>query len=56
MNPMFFQQAPAETTSYMIFGYALIFGVMFIYLFSLAVRRRNLLATLAMLQELEKQE
>lgn len=36
------QQGPAETTSYMIAGYAVIFGLMAIYLLSLWVRNRNL--------------
>ena len=36
------QDGPAQTTSYMIAGYAVIFGVMLIYLASLVVRNRNL--------------
>jgi hypothetical protein len=50
------QQGPAETTSYMIAGYAVIFGVMLIYLISLVVRRRNLQQDLEVLQDLELEE
>jgi hypothetical protein len=53
---MLFQQGPAETTAYMIAGYAVIFGVMLIYLASLAIRRRNLEQDLEVLQELEARE
>jgi hypothetical protein len=35
-------QAPAQTSNYMIAGYAVIFGVMMLYVISLIVRRRNL--------------
>ena len=50
---MFFQEAPAETTAYMIAGYSVIFGVMLIYLASLLVRSKNLLRDLETLQEIE---
>ncbi len=53
---MLFQEAPADTTTYMIAGYAVIFGVMLIYLFSLALRRRNLKEDLKVLEDLEKRE
>jgi CcmD family protein len=36
------QEGPAETTNYMIFGYAVIFGTIFLYIASLYLRRRNL--------------
>jgi hypothetical protein len=49
------QDAPANTTTYMVAGYVVIFGVMLIYLASLAIRRRNLKADLEVLQELEKE-
>ena len=49
---MLFLQAPAETTAYMIAGYAVIFGVMLIYIVSLVIRRRNLAQDLEVLQEL----
>lgn len=53
---MLFQEAPADTTTYMIAGYAVIFGVMLVYLFSLALRRRNLKEDLKVLEDLEKRE
>jgi hypothetical protein len=48
------QDAPAQTTSYMIAGYSVIFGVMLIYLVSLIVRKRNLHQDLELLQDLEQ--
>jgi len=53
---MLFQEAPADTTVYMIAGYAVIFGVMLIYLFSLALRRRNFKEDLKVLKDLEERE
>jgi hypothetical protein len=50
------QEGPAETTNFMIAGYAVIFGVMLIYLASLYIRRRNLRQDLEMLQELENKK
>jgi hypothetical protein len=50
------QQGPAETTRYMIAGYAVIFGVMFIYLVSLFIRNRNLKRDLEILEEMEQKE
>lgn len=50
----FLQTAPAETTSYMIAGYAVIFGVMLIYLVSLVVRQRNLKQDMELIQDLEQ--
>ena len=47
----FLQTGPAETTSYMIAGYAVIFGVMLIYLVSLVVRQNNLKRDLELLEE-----
>jgi hypothetical protein len=46
------QEGPAETTGYMIAGYAVIFGIMGIYLISLIIRQRNLKQDLALLQDL----
>ena len=46
----FLQIAPAETTSYMIAGFAVIFGVMLLYVISIAVRTRNLKQDYAMLK------
>lgn len=42
-----------ETTNYMIAGYAVIFGVMLLYLVSLFVRWRNLKQDVQLLEELE---
>ena len=50
------QQAPAQTTNYMIAGYVVIFGVMLIYLVSLAWRTRKLQQELVLLAELEVKE
>ena len=52
---MFFQQGPAETTSYMILGFAVILGMMAVYILSLVVRIRNLARDKNMLDELESQ-
>jgi hypothetical protein len=52
---LFLLQGPANTTVYMIAGYAVIFIVMLVYLASLAIRRRNLIQDLEVLQELEKE-
>ena len=52
---LFLQQGPADTTGYMIAGYAVIFIVMLAYLASLVIRRRNLDQDLEVLQELEKE-
>ena len=49
------QTGPAETSVYMIAGYSVIFGVMLIYLISLAIRRRNLKQDLDVLQQLERE-
>jgi hypothetical protein len=50
------QQAPAETTRYMIAGYAVIFSVMFLYIISIVVRRRNLKRDMEILNEIEQKE
>jgi hypothetical protein len=50
----FLQEGPAETTGYMIFGFAVIFGVMLLYLFSLRSRKRNLEGDLTILEDIEK--
>jgi len=52
----FLQDGPANTTSYMIAGYTVIFGMILIYIISLYVRQKNLLQDLEVLQELEDQE
>jgi hypothetical protein len=48
--------APANTVSYMIAGYTVIFSVMVIYLVSLVVRHRNLKQEEQMLEELENEK
>ena len=47
------QEGPADTTDFMIAGYAVIFGVMLIYLISLLVRQRNLNKDLEVLEEIQ---
>ena len=51
-----FQQAPAETTRYMIAGYSVIFTVILGYIVSIIIRRRNLERDVEMLKELEPKE
>jgi len=53
---MLFQEAPADTTTFMIAGYAVIFGVMLLYIISLYIRKRNLERDLEVLQEIEAEE
>ena len=48
------QVGPADTTSYMIAGFAVIFGVMSLYVLSLVVRKRNLEKDLEVLAELDQ--
>lgn len=50
------QQGPAETTDYMILGYAIFFAILVIYLVSLYVRSRNLKRDAELLEEIEAQE
>jgi hypothetical protein len=50
------QEGPADTTSYMIAGYAIIFGVMLLYLSSLLVRQRNLEKDLEVLEEIQGED
>ena len=50
------QPAPAETTRYMVAGYSVIFSVMFLYVVSLIIRRRNLKRDLEILAEMEPKE
>jgi hypothetical protein len=50
----FLQQGPAETTVYMIAGYSVIFGVMFLYLVSLVIRKRRMARDLLALEEIEE--
>jgi hypothetical protein len=53
---IYLQDAPANTTTYMIAGYTVIFGIMLIYLISLIVRRRNLQQDAEMLESLEDKD
>jgi hypothetical protein len=50
------QQAPAETTRYMIAGYSVIFAVMFLYIVSIFIRQRNIKRDLEALNEIETKE
>ena len=50
---MFFQDAPPDTSAYMIGGYTLFFVITAIYLISLFARSRNLALDLATLQSME---
>jgi hypothetical protein len=52
----FIQDAPLETTNYMIAGYAVIFSVMLVYILSLVIRRRNLKQDIEVLEEIEQKE
>jgi len=54
MFTLLLQDGPAQTTSYMIAGYSVIFGVMLIYLVSLIIRNRNLHQDLELMQDIEK--
>lgn len=51
---MFLQQGPADTFSYMVFGYAVIFVTMALYIVSLKIRSNNLEKDLELLEELDK--
>jgi CcmD family protein len=50
------QQAPAETTNYMVAGYTVIFSVIFAYIFSLIIRSRSLKREVQTLNDLEAEE
>lgn len=49
-------EGPSDSLNYLIAGYAVIFGVMLVYLVSLVVRWRNLRRDEALLKDLEEQE
>jgi len=49
---MYFQDATADTLNYMILGYAVILGVMALYVLSLWIRTRNARRDLAALEDL----
>jgi hypothetical protein len=50
---LFLQDAPANTMAYFIAGYAIIFGVMALYILSIYLRYRNSSQELEILKELE---
>jgi hypothetical protein len=50
------QPPPPDNSGYMIAGYAVIFGVMIIYVVSLFLRRRSMMRDLEILEKLEDQE
>jgi hypothetical protein len=50
---MFLQQAPAETFNYMVLGFSVIIGVLFVYIISILVRFRNLKKDITLLQEVD---
>ena len=45
-----------DNTKFMIFGYAVIFGVMFLYILSLYLRRRNLEMDMELLQDIDEDD
>jgi hypothetical protein len=51
---MLFQQAPAETTNFMILGFAVIFVSILLHVWSLYSRANRLKKDLKMLEELDK--
>jgi hypothetical protein len=51
---MFLLETTPDTSIYMIAGYAVAFGVMLIYVASMAIRSRNLKRDLSSLEELDK--
>jgi len=53
---MLLQEATPNTVGYLVAGYAVIFGLMGLFLFSLISRWRNLKKDLALLGELEKDQ
>lgn len=54
VNLLLLQQGPADTLDYMVAGYAVIFGVMLLYLGSLIIRTRNLRQDIELLEDLEE--
>ena len=52
---MFLLQAPPDTSSYMVAGYAVAFGVMLLYVISLVIRSRNLKRDISILEEMDKE-
>jgi hypothetical protein len=52
---LFLFQTP-DTSSYMVAGYAIAFGVMFLYVASLYIRFRNLNRDRSMFEEMDKEK
>lgn len=50
---MFFQDAPPDTSSYMIAGFVITFIVMGLYVASMYIRSRNLKQDVSMLEEMD---
>lgn len=51
---MFLFDTPPDTSQYMIAGYAIAFGVMFLYVASLFIRYRNLNRDMSLFEEMEE--
>ena len=52
---MFFQEAPPDTSAYMVAGYVIFFILMAVYLISLLIRSRNLRQDLTMLETMQQE-
>ena len=53
---MLLENGPIETTGYLILGYSVIFGVLILHLWSMRLRRKNLMEDLALLKDIEKKK
>jgi hypothetical protein len=53
---MMFQDAPAQTWNYMVFGFAVILSTMGIFVGSIAMRFRNLGKDIELLEEIEAEQ
>jgi hypothetical protein len=51
---MFTNFGPSETTNYLIFGFAVIFGALILHIASISLRGRNLRADLLLLEGMQK--
>jgi hypothetical protein len=49
-------EGPAQTLNYMLAGYGVIFGIMFLYLASLVIRWRNLKQEEEILEQVESKK
>ncbi len=50
------QQAPAETTQYMLAGYIVILSIMLLYIISIFIRHRNLKRDIQTLNEIDAEK